>query len=739
MYLKIIVFLLVACVASAQQTINGMVHVQEGQDLHPLEGVNVFWAGTSMGTTTDAEGRFRIQPTDDAKQLVFSYIGFETDVLTVDSNEMIHHTMRPATDDNLDEVVVSKRRKSVQKSYFETRNIVNVSSDELLKAACCNLSESFETNPSIDVNFDDALTGVKQVQMMGLASPYMMISEENIPMIRGASQVYGLSFTPGTWVESMQITKGAGSVVNGFESMTGQINTELKKPLSSEKLFLNLFRSFNGRSELNLHTKTDVTSKLSTSLFVHLNQRTQKNDRNEDAFLDTPLSEQWNVLNRWQYIDSQKGFVSFLNLRLMGDQKQLGSVDFDPDLHKDTTTFWGSEIFTDRLDASFKLGYVNPAIPYQSMGFQLAYSRHDQDSYFGLRTYDINHQSWYGSLLYNSIISNTKHKIKTGLNVAYDAYDEHVLTDPYNRIDRSVGGFFEYTYDSLERLNASVGLRYDHHNHLGGFLTPRVHLRYKFSDLTILRFSVGSGRKTANIFSENQKLFASSRTIEIPNVSDSRFGLLPERAWNYGFSLIKGFDLWQMSSSLSLDVFRTEFVNQVVVDWETADAIRFYNLAGDSFANSLQLGFDSELANDLNLRLAYKYYDVQLDYDTGRKQKPLQPEHRFFANLGYVGSKWRLDGTYQHTGAMRIPSTGNGPEEQTNPFGLINAQITYIPNPKLELYVGAENAADYRQIDPIVSVNDPFGLSFDTTQVYAPVEGRMMYVGIRYNLLTNTF
>ena len=734
MYFKIIVFLLVACVASAQQSINGMVHVQEGQNLVPLEGVNIYWAGTSIGATTDAEGRFRIQLSEETNQLVFSYIGFETDILTVDDSQMIHHTMRSQNDDNLDEVVVSKRRKSVQKSYFETRNVVNVSSDELLKAACCNLSESFETNPSIDVNFNDALTGVKQVQMMGLASPYLMISEENIPMIRGASQIYGLSFTPGTWVESMQITKGAGSVVNGFESMTGQINTELKKPLSSEKLFLNLFRSFNGRSELNLHTKADLNPKLSTNLFVHLNQRTQKNDRNNDAFLDTPLSEQWNVLNRWQYIDAQKGFVSFLNLRLMGDQKQLGSVDFDPDLHKDTTTFWGSEIFTDRLDASFKLGYVNPAIPYQSVGFQLAYSHHDQDSYFGLRTYDINHESWYGSLLYNSIISNTRHKIKTGLNVAYDAYEEQVLTDVYDRIDRSVGAYFEYTYDSLEKLNGSLGIRYDHHNHLGGFLTPRLHLRYKFSDLTTLRFSAGSGRKVANIFTENQKLFASSRTIKIPNVSDSRFGLLPERAWNYGFSLVKGFDLWQMPSSLSLDVFRTEFVNQVVVDWETADAIRFYNLEGDSFANSVQLGFDSELASDLNLRLAYKYYDVQLDYDAGRQQKPLQPEHRFFANLGYVGKKWRLDGTYQYTGAMRVPATANHPEgQQTDPFGLVNAQITYIPTSKLEFYVGAENAADYRQTDPIVSASDPFGTSFDTTQVYAPVEGSMMYVGMRYN------
>ena len=253
---------------------------------------------------------------------------------------------------------------------------------------------------------------------------------------------------------------------------------------------------------------------------------------------------------------------------------------------------------------------------------------------------------------------------------------------------------------------------------------------------SISRYS-SSFLKFADAFGKSISKVGVSRLSKLPfrfTVTSSRFGLAPERAWNYGFSLVKGFDLWQMPSSLSLDVFRTEFVNQVVVDWETANAIRFYNLEGDSYANSLQLGFDSELARDVNLRLAYKYYDVQLDYISGRKQKPLQPEHRFFANLGYVGSKWRLDGTYHYTGAMRAPATANHLDGQTSkPFGLVNTQVTYIPKPELEFYVGAENAFDYRQTDPIVSANDPFAASFDTTQVYAPVVGSMFYLGMRYN------
>jgi len=247
--------LLLSCVgfASAQNVVTGTVY-GDNQD-NPLPGASVYWLDSQSGTVTDIDGYFKLEKLAITDQLIVSYVGFKTDTLTVRDTKRIHHILKSDDSENLDEVVVSQRKKSSQLSFLSTQNIMNVSSDELLKAACCNLSESFETNPAIDVNFDNAITGVKQVQMMGLPSPYLLFTEENIPFIRGASQVYGLSFTPGTWVESLQITKGAGSVVNGYESMTGQINAELKKPMTSEMLFLNLFRSFEGRNEINFHTK----------------------------------------------------------------------------------------------------------------------------------------------------------------------------------------------------------------------------------------------------------------------------------------------------------------------------------------------------------------------------------------------------------------------------------------------------------------------------------------------------
>ena len=718
---------------NAQAFISGTVY-GDNQD-NPLPGANVYWLFTDNGTVTDINGKFSIQSNPDSVQLIISYVGYITDTLTVRRAQRITHVLQSNKSNDLDEIVVSQRKKSSQLSFLSTQNVLNITSDELLKAACCNLSESFETNPAIDVNFDNALTGVKQVQMMGLPSPYLLFTEENIPIIRGASQVYGLSFTPGTWIESLQITKGSGSVINGYESMTGQINAELKKPFTSERIFLNLFRSLEGRNELNFHTKSSLSSKLSANVFVHYNELSDKIDKNKDGFLDMPLSEQVNILTRLQYLDSEKGWVSFFNVRFLQDDKIFGQADFVPKSHKNTTSVWGSEIMTDRYESSLKIGYVFPDLPYQSFGAQLAYSDHSQESYFGLRTYDISHKSGFANLIFNSILGNTLHKFRTGIQFAYDAYEELIEAQTVNRIDRSVGTFFEYSYDSLERLNMVLGLRFDHHNNIGSFLTPRAHLRYAFSDTSSLRFSAGSGRRVAAAFAENQKLFGSGRTIQTPNFRSHDYGLAPEHAWNYGVSFLKGFQIGSVSFNLNADMYRTEFVNQVVVDWETLGQISFYNLSGESYANSLQLGLDTRLFRILDARFAYKYYDVQVDYSSGPMQKPLQPKQRYFMNIGYIGTNWRMDATYHHTGSQRIPPTVVNPNGfESDAFGLINTQLTYIPKTNFEIYMGAENLNNERQTRPILSSDQPFSSNFDSSLVYAPVFGRMMYVGLRYNL-----
>ena len=728
------------CLLMAQTAIEGKILIQENNETYPLAGVNIFWLDSAVGTVSNQEGDFSIPLISSTNRLIIKYLGFKTDTLSVNPGKKILHFMKEDAGESLDEIELTQRRKAAQKSYIAAQNITQVNSAELLKAACCNLSESFETNPSIDVNFSDALTGTKQIRMLGLSSPYLLITEENIPSVRGASQIYGLTYTPGTWIESIQITKGAGSVTNGFESIAGQINTELQKPFLDTPLFLNLFSSINGRQEANFHWNKKLSNQWSTGFYLHGNRRSLVTDQNKDDFLDLPLTNQVNLLNRWQYTNAEKGWVSFLSLRYLDDHKQTGTVDFDPTVDKGFTNRWGSEIDSQRFDASLKIGYVFPLLTYQSFGFQAAYNSHDQKAYFGLRQYDINHQSFFSNLLFNSILGNTKSKFKTGINLAWDQYDERVDSEDYQRTDRVIGAFFEYTYDSLAQWNIVAGIRVDSHNNLGTFITPRLHLRYTPWERAALRFSMGQGRKAANIFAENQTLFATNRAIDLRQNGGSIYGLRPEKAWNYGGSIQQGFTLLGQQGELNIDYYVTNFQDQVVADWETARYIRFYNLAGKSFAKSFQLGMDYAPFKNVSTRFAYKNYQVKTTYLDGLKQRPLQPEHRFFANADYnnvttEGKGWRADLTYHFVGEQRLPANPrDGIDFSAGAYGLWNAQLTRVFSPQFEVYLGGENLANQRQENPVVGIDQPFGRNFDASLVYAPVFGRMIYAGLRFNL-----
>ena len=714
-------------------------------------GAEVYWNGTQIGVSTDDNGTFTLKRTENSNTLVISYIGYKTKTVKVTNSEALHIQLEPQS--ALEEVVVTQKRANTMKSQWQVANLHTMSSGELLKAACCNLSESFSTNPSIDVNFSDAVTGNKQIKMLGLTSPYILMAEENIPAMRGASQAYGLSFVPGTWIESIQITKGAGSVINGYESISGQINYEIEKPINARSFFLNLYTSEDSRYELNAHTKVKLSDKWATSLLAHGNIRQRKSDHNHDGFIDNPIGNQINLLNRWQYSNAEKGWVSFLNLNYMKDERQAGQIDYNPLTDKGTTNAWGSEVNSERFTLSNKTGYVFPDTPYKSIGLQNSFQSHRQDSYFGLNSYDIHQKSWYGNLIYNSIIGNTQHKFATGLSGTYDDYNEQLTTSAlagdFSRIDRSVGAFFEYTYDNSSNFSFVAGIRADSHNNLGNFITPRFHLRYNPWKEATFRLSAGRGKRAANVIAENQQLLASSRQLHIIGGDGGKlYGLNPEIAWNYGASFLQAFKIWGKNAELSVDFYRTHFDNQVVVDLDhSPQQALFYNLDGKSFANSLQAEVSISPAKGLDFKAAYKYYDVQTQFTKGQLEKTLTPKHRWFANIAYETadtqennhSQWKFDVTFNWLGEQRLPTTATNPlayrlSDYAPSFATLNAQITRVFSKTFEVYVGGENITNYKQANGILAADAPFGAYFDSTMQYAPAFGQMYYAGMRFKL-----
>ena len=750
-------FFLLWSATSFSQNLSGMVVEIIDNNEVPIVGANIYLVDGSKGVVSDQNGNFLINDIKDAKEFVVSYVGYLNDTLKT-KNKYSKIILKPDT--SLEAITINFKEKSTSVSLLSSANVLKISSEELLKAACCNLAESFETTPSIDVNFSDAISGRKQINMLGLASPNILISVENIPSIRGALNAYGLTFIPGTWIESIQVAKGSGSVVNGYESVSGQINAELLKPMSDKKFFANAYYNSMERFELNTHYSTKLTEKIDYGLYLHADKKDNRDDHNNDNFGDSPTGQQINILNRFQYTNAIKGLVGFFDINYVGDERVYGEIDyFDPSIipGPPINDSWGGSADSNIIRSTLKFGYVDPDITYRSLGLQLSYSNVDQGADFGNSFHDTRHTSFYSNLVYNSIIGDTRSKIKTGISFAYDNYDESVnnLNTSFfdlDRTEKSIGAYFEYNYDNLENLNLSAGIRYDNHNIIGNFISPRLHIRYQALPKTTIKMSAGKANRIANLFSENQKLFYSSRLISFSSADASSefmsynyFDMKPEVAWNYGASIVQSFKLFGKDSQLIIDYYITDFESRVVVDWESPSNILFYNLVGRSYAKSFQAQFSYSLANSIDLLFAYKNTDAKTDYISGRLQNPLTPYDRFFLNLSYDGPsneksrKWKFDLTYNHLGKQRIPSTIQNPEiYRLNPFSskldLINSQITRVFSGSFEVYLGVENLTNYKQTDGIISNSDPFGQYFDATMIYGPVSGKMTYLGLRYKI-----
>lgn len=728
--------------AQSDHSIHGTVYSTEKSKKEYLEGAIVGVPGTAFGTATDKDGKFSLALPDSLKILVVSYVGYVTDTLalTPASSELNVELTR---EHKLHEVIIREKTKSTEINMLGPVKMETIGQKELFKAACCNLSESFETTPSIDVSFTDAVTGYKQIKLLGLAGTYSLFTRENIPDIRGLAAITGLTYTPGTWIESMQLSKGTGSVVNGYESVSGQLNVELKKPFSGERWLFNLYQSTQGRSEANVNYRHKFGEKLGTNLMVHANSQWLKVDQNDDRFIDQPLGNQLSILNRWIY-NADNGWMLQAGAKFVYAKGTGGEWDYKEGEPQVPGNPWGYHFTTTRLEDWAKIAKVFKQRPGTSVGLQLSNTYHDQDAVYGPREYVGKQNSFYANLIFQTYLGNTNHIIKAGASQVIDNYDEQFAGINYKRNEVVPGIFTEYSYSHSDKFNMVAGLRADNDNIYGAFVTPRLHLRFAPAKKTVLRASIGRAQRTANIFAENMGFMAGNRVFNIINPEPGKaYGLNPEVAWNTGANLTQKFKLGLRDAVLALDYYYTWFENQVVVDMEYPGFLNFYNLSGRSFAHSFQAQFDYELIHDLDLRLAYRYYNVMTTYMIdGLKEKPLIAPHRAFINVGYkTRNNWKFDYTVQWVSGQRTPGIthdhaglSRGGVDTSPWYILMNAQVSKAFNEAFEVYVGGENLTNYMQHDAILGGSDPYGRSFDASMIWGPMMGINGYIGLRYKI-----
>ncbi|GAA4381901.1 TonB-dependent receptor [Hymenobacter koreensis] len=729
----------------------------------PLPGAVVRWLGTNAAGTTDAKGIFALPRPVTATdgRLIINALGYRAD--TVAAAAYVRVALRGTSE--LQEVKVEGRALSY--SALTPTHTQVISSQDLTKSACCNLAESFETNASVEVSTSDAASGAKQIQLLGLDGAYSLLTVDNLPALRGLSTPYRLNYLAGPWIEGIDIIKGMGSVVNGYESISGQVNVRLKDPDQTDQLLLNAYVNDFGKYDVNVNTSARFTPKLSTALLLHADHLGNRIDRNGDGFLDLPLATQYNLLNKWKY-KSGTAWVSELAVGALRETRQGGQVGFRSG--EAGNPGYGITQETNRYTAYSKTSYTWPTKPYQSLGLLLSGTSHQFKSAYGgseygvpfevinqhhntlrpQRQYDGNQQTGLATLLFQSAIGNTSHVYRLGASYQYDAYEEFLRTgyraetpeqqrqrERRARTESVPGAFAEYTYQNARNLTLVAGARADYHNLYGWFLTPRLNLKYDATANTIARLAAGRGYRVANPIAENAGMLVSSRQFALdPN-------LQPERAWNVGGSLTQYFRVAGRQATFVADYYHTVFQNQVVADpFASSSALLFSNLNGRSFSRSFQAEVQVEPVKGLQAKAAYKWLDVRTSYETGLLPRPLVPKNRLFGNISYATAfdKWRADLTVQGYG-RRIFTHGQGHESHSagqvlsySPrFALLNTQLTRAFK-RLDVYVGVENLTDYRQRNPIEGAATPFGPNFDAAMNWGPVYGRLTYVGVRFRL-----
>jgi len=717
------------CVAfgAHSQTITGKV-VDENHE--PLIGATVLEEGTQNGVITDVEGQFTLTLQSPKSQIHISYTGYKSQVVAAQSGDPIH-VILATSEESLDEVVVTGSSTFMDK--LEPRHVEVITSAELTKAACCNLSESFDTNASVDVSYTDGVSGAKSIRMLGLDGRYVQINRENIPHVRGLIGRYGMGYVPGTWVQSIDVGKGAGTVVNGYESMSGQINVELQKPENSEKLYLNGYVNSMGRVELNANHAADLTDKWSTAVLLHADYLGNEVDGNEDGFMDLPKSRQLNLMNRYKYVGER--VRSQIGIQVMRDEKAGGQVGFGFGDDFQTSPEYGFSNNTTRVEVFGKTGILYPHKPYQGWGLIYSGAYTDIDAGFGRDAYQGTEKTLYGNAIYQNVIGNTFHQYKTGVSILYDDFDESYADSAFSRQEIVPGTFFEYSYLPGDDFTLVAGVRTDFHNLYGTFFTPRLHTRYQITDQTALRLAIGRGYRVGNPLVENTNALVSNRQLVVME------NLNPEVSWNMGGSLSSQLSMGGKKIDLIADYFYTTFENQLIYDMDqNSQRVLIYNLDGSSYAHSFQLEAKYQVNEFLGVKGAYKYYDVRSTIDGQLRKLPFISRDRFFLNASYATKydKWEADATIQWFGTKRLPNTTDKPGEfqrssETPDFFLVNAQISrgYRWG---NIYLGSENLLNFKQDDPIIDPENPFGSNFDASLVWAPIVGRMVYAGFRYKI-----
>ena len=634
-------------------------------------------------------------------------------------------------DQTLHEVQVVSRKPGMMRMKGAMNGQI-ISQDELFKAACCNLGESFTTNPSVDVSYNDAATGAKQIKLLGLSGKYVQMLTENLPNFRGAAIPYSLGYVPGTWMKSIQVSKGNASVKNGYEAMTGQINVEYLKPEDDENVHVNLYGNTMSRIEANADGNVHLAKGLSTEILGHYEDNLKEHDSNKDGFMDDPQTRQFNLQNRWY--GKTGNYIFHGGLSLLDEKRESGQTNHEGVLSHQTEPLYRIDLNTHRYEGYMKHAFILDPSHGTNIAWMSSASMHEMDATYGRKAYDVNEKNVYSQLMFETNFT-PEHNLAVGASLNHDYVGQTYLGQRLNEKENVVGGYAQYTYNLHERLVAMAGIRVDHSSEYGTFVTPRFHVKWQVNDLWSLRASAGKGYRTVHALAENNYLMASGRQLVIDKLDQ-------ESAWNYGLSTALNIPLGRQTLKVNAEYYYTRFGNQVVIDYDTDPTqIHIGNLHGKSYSHTFQIDATYDLFRGMTMTAAYRYNDVKTTYGGELLRQPLTNRYKGLLTASYKTplGLWQFDATFALNGGGRLPKAytladGTSSWKESYPaYGQLNAQVTRTFR-HFSVYVGGENLTGYKQKNPIIDAAHPWSSTVDPTLVWGPMQGARAYIGIRYNL-----
>lgn len=666
--------------------------------------------------------------------LLYIFLGFSS--LTTHAQDAIKDSVATIDGKNLSGVTVSAHRRGYVKGADVTNSDM-INAQELLRAACCNLGESFTTNPSVDVNYADAATGAQQIKLLGLSGTYVQMLTENIPNYRGVAAPYSLSYIPGPWMQSIQVSKGASSVKNGYESITGQINVEFKKPQATPFADANLYYNTKGKLEANIGGNLHLSKRWRTALLGHYEILDKAHDDNGDGFVDLPKVRQGSLQSRWAWMGDHYVFqASVKGLKEHREGGQQGHHVAPPvtseDCH-DASSSYLIDITNERYEAFTKNAYIFNKEKATNVALILSGSLHHQNAVYGNKGYKVDQRNGYASLMFETEV-NEHHSLSTGISVNHDYFDQYYLKQEREE-ETTPGAYAQYTYKSGEKLTVMGGLRWDHSSIYGGFITPRMHLKYSPNDILTLRASAGKGYRTNHVLAENNFYLASSRKVIIND------DLEQEEAWNYGVSAALKIPVGEKLLELNGEYYYTDFLHQLLIDLDSnPHAVHFTNLNGKSYSHTYQVEVTYPFFEGFTLTTTYRRTNVKSTYGGVLREKPLTNKYKGLITAQYKPGLglWQFDVTLQLNGGGRLPdsyATATGTPAWSNRYKgyeQLSAQVTRFFH-HWSIYAGGENITNFKQKNPIIDATNPWGVNFDSTMVWGPLHGAVYYVGVRLN------